>query len=182
MRHLRSLRAIPLLLGALALAACGEKDAPAPAPKAAHGPHDGTLAVLKDASGKAAGHVELKLHDDKGDLELWIAKDEAMREPFLLPLDTEIEVVFEDRDNRIVPLRVRNKERNEDEDDVATVRDGRTHYFIFPGETGADATWLMGEKFHAHVHVSFGAGAGAHRTASFELRPHGQAGHGHEHD
>ena len=38
-----------------------------------HGPHDGVTTGFADGM----GHLELKLHDDKGDLELWLYRDDA---------------------------------------------------------------------------------------------------------
>jgi hypothetical protein len=138
-------------------------------------PHDGVLAALKGPDGKPAGHLELKLHDDKGDLELWLAKDEKISQPLDLPLDAVVRVVFADHANRAVELRVRNTAKNEDEEGTANVRDGRTNYFIFPGETGADAAWLKGEKFASVVRVTFTADGKEYASEEFMLVPHTHA-------
>jgi hypothetical protein len=145
---------------------------------AEHGPHDGTVAALEGE----AGFVELKLHDDKGDLELWLAADEKIETPMDLPLDSKLEVKFLDHEGRVVTLRVRNKKRNEDEDGKANVRGDGTNYFIFPGDSGADASWLKGEDFESRVEVGFTFEGMSVTTKSFLLRPHTHGGHDHEHD
>jgi len=144
-------------------------------------PHEGVVAAFNGPDGKVAGHLELKLHDDKGDLELWLAKDAKMTEPFDLPIDAVIRVEFVDVGNRAVDLRVRNATKNEDEDGTANVRNGRTNYFIFPGETGADAKWLMGVKFASIVRLTFKADGQDHASEEFMLVPHTHAdGQGHK--
>ncbi len=140
-----------------------------------HGPHDGTVERFD------GGYVELKLHDDKGDLELWIAKDEKITQPYDLPLAATLTVTFIDRDDKSVTLRVRNKDKNEDEDGKANNRDGKTNYFIFPGDTGANATWLMGADFKSQVRVTFEAGGMRRATKAFLLKPHTHGAHGHDH-
>lgn len=146
-----------------------------------HGPHDGELAHLHDASDNEVGRIELKLHDDKGDLELWLTQDAEGKRPLDLPLDAIVHVTFAAPD-RSVELRVRNTEQNEDEDGTATVRDGKTNYFIFPGASGSDASWLVGADFHAQVTIHFERGGTPHQTGSFLLVPHGAGDHGHDHD
>ncbi|MDA1194218.1 MAG: hypothetical protein O2894_03465 [Planctomycetota bacterium] len=146
-----------------------------------HGPHDGMVAAFAGTDGKAVGHVELKLHDDKGDLELWIATDEGIKTPFDLGADSEITVTFHGRD-RTVTLRVRDKDQNADEDGTATMRAGKTNYFIYPGETGADASWLQGAEFTCPVSVTFRQGDATFTTKQFQLKPHGHGDHGHDHD
>ena len=136
------------------------------------GPHHGLVRAFLDADGHVAGYIELKLHDDKGDLELWIAKDEDMKKPFDLTSGSQPTVMFTSMKNRTVQLRVRNNDKNEDEDGVANMRAGHTNYFIFPGTTGADAKWLMGKGFKATVAVAFQSKAGVFKTKAFELTPH----------
>lgn len=148
-----------------------------------HGPtpHEGVVAAFHGPEGVLAGHLELKLHDDKGDLELWLATDAAIKTPFDLPVTATVRVHFVDVGNRIVELRVRNTAGNEDEAGVPNVRDGRTNYFIFPGETGADAAWLVGAGFASIVKVTFEAGGRAYTSEEFMLVPHTHAdGHGHK--
>ena len=138
-------------------------------------PHDGVVAAFKGPDGATAGHLELKLHDDKGDLEMWIAKDAKISQPFDLPLDATARVAFVDVKDKTVELRVRNKDKNEDEDGTGNVRDGKTNYFIFPGDTGVDATWLQGKKFQSLVRVTFTADGRTYTSEEFVLVPHTHA-------
>lgn len=138
-------------------------------------PHDGIVASFKGPDGQVAGHLELKLHDDKGDLELWIAKDSKITQPFDLPLDGSARVTFIDFQDKTVDLRVRDAAKNEDEDGKASVRDGKTNYFIFPGASGQDAAWLMGSKFQSVVRVAFTSEGRAYVSEEFILVPHTHA-------
>jgi hypothetical protein len=134
------------------------------------GPHDGVPASFK--SGEMSGQLELKLHDDKGDLELWLYQDEEFKTPLDLDLATSIEIEFIDPVAKRVTLSPRNKVKNEDEDGTANVREGKTNYFIFPGKTGSDASWLVGKDFHAIVVVRFRRGDQAFVSEEFVLKPH----------
>lgn len=146
------------------------------------GPQDGMVAAFSGPSGEA-GFLELKLHDDKGDLELWIASNEDITNPMDLPLGSKITVTFTQPKATTVVLQARNQDKNEDEDGKANNRDGKTNYFIFPGDTGADAAWLMGKSFEGQVTVTFSHGDKEFTTAAFELIPHSHDGHGgHDHD
>ena len=131
-----------------------------------HTPHHGIVVPLE------SGFAELKLHDDKGDLELWLTRDEAGSKPLDLPLDAEISVTFPDLDQKQVSLQVRNREKNEDEDGKANLRSGKTNYFIFPGDTGADASFLLGKDFVSEAVIKVSADGKTYETAPFELRPH----------
>ena len=71
------------------------------------------------------------------------------------------------------PLAKRNKAKNEDEDGTPNVRAGKTNYFIFPGETGEDASWLMGAAFKSRVRVSFPMDGKTFTSEEFVLVPHG---------
>ena len=139
---------------------------------AGEGPHHGILQAFTGADGKTAGYVEIKLHADVGDIELWIAHDEAMKKPLDLPLGARPSVTFTSMENRKVSLQVRNEDENEDEDGVANNRDGKTNYFVFPGETGRDVAWLQGKAFKATVAVAFQSGTDVYKTKAFELKPH----------
>ena len=119
--------------------------------------HGGVCAPLHGEGGEIAGWLELKLHDDKGDLELWLATDAPMTQPLDLPLDTIVSATFPALGDRSVALRVRNTAQNEDEDGKPNIRSGKTNYFIFPGDTGADASWLMGADFVSKVTVKIEA-------------------------
>ena len=49
---------------------------------------------------------------------------------------------------------------------------GRTNYFIFPGESGTDASWLCGEKWRGIAQVSFASGGRMFASEPFVLVPH----------
>lgn len=143
---------------------------------------NGVLARFIQADTKnKVGYLRLKLHDDKGDLELWLAKDAEMTQPFDLPLDGTATVTFTDKENKTTTLRVRNTDKNEDEDGKANVREGKTNYFIFPGDTGEDAAWLKGADFLATVKVAFSADGKDYVTSPFVLRPHTHGAGEHSH-
>lgn len=135
-----------------------------------HGPHDGVPATF--SGGAQQGWLELKLHDDKGDLELWLASDPRFTTPFDLPLDAVIELEFVDHAGRKVQLRARDAANNPDEDGKPNVREGKTNYFIHPGATGADASWLMGKTFQSIVVLRFTRDGVACTSEEFVLTPH----------
>lgn len=144
-------------------------------------PHDGVMAGFSGSDGAQVGFLELKLHDDKGDLELWLGLDDQLEQPFDIDLDTVVAVRLVDAGDRSVALRVRNRERNEDEDGNANVRDGKTNYFIFPGDSGVDASWLKGAEFSSIAVVSFSVGSARYTSDELMLVPHTHgegAGHG----
>jgi len=145
----------------------------------AHTPNDGAMAPFTDGL-EQVGFLELKLHDDKGDLELWLTKDGKGTVPFDLPLETTLKVSFPDLEQDSVTLQVRNTEKNEDEGGTPTIRDQKTNYFIFPGDTGVDATFLMGTEFSTNVVVSFSVDGTNYVSAPFKLVPH-TVGHFHTH-
>jgi hypothetical protein len=134
------------------------------------GAHRGVPATFK--GGETTGHLELKLHDDQGDLELWLAEDKASTRPFDLPLDATVEVEFVDVGGRKIMLRSRNTNKNEDEDGNPNIRDGRTNYFIFPSQDGEDAAWLQGRQFQSIVVVRFTRGGQPFVSEEFVLKPH----------
>ena len=134
------------------------------------GPNGGYLHPL-NAGDNAMGQIEIKLHDDAGDLEVWLTEGQTGDKPLALPLDTVIQIVFSEMEGKNVELRVRNEEKNEGEDGASNIRGGKTNYFIFPGESGADAAWLMGKDFAAKIAVTFSAD-GTDYNAAFELKPH----------
>ncbi len=136
----------------------------------AHGPHGGVIARFAGAG--TNGHLELKLHDDKGDLELWLGKDDKLTESFDLPLAATVEVEFIDVKGRKVSLRARNQTKNEDEDGKPNVRAGRTNYFVYPGASGEDSAWLRGKEFQSIVIVRFQAGETAFVSEELVLKPH----------
>ena len=81
-------------------------------------------------------------------------------------------LTFASHEGKTVELRVRNGDQNEDEDGTPNMRGGRTNYFIFPGESGQDPTWLMGEKWRGVVSVSFEADGKPQQSDPFVLVPH----------
>lgn len=136
--------------------------------------HDGISTPIYDKSGTLAGFLELKLHDDAGDLEIWISRDGAMTQPMDIPADTIIKASFLAHSGRSVDLKVRNHGQNEDEDEKPNMRDGKTNYFIFPGDTGDDSSWLQGEKFRSMVEVTFSVGEQMYKTIPFTIVGHSQ--------
>jgi hypothetical protein len=136
-----------------------------------HTPHMGITAPFHSGESHV-GFVELKLHDDKGDLELWFTKDEAGSKPYDLTLNTPIKVTFLNIEQKTVELRVRNNKNNEDEQGQGTIRGDKTNYFIFPGDTGSDASFLIGKSFVAKVAITFTVNEVTYTTKPFELKPH----------
>ncbi len=131
------------------------------------GPNDGFLHPIFDGGGKQVGTAEIKLHDDAGDIEVWLTQGGHGGEPWLLPVETSLAMDFPAIEKQVT-LAVRDNERNEDESGASTIIDGATAYFIFPGETGADASWLMGAEFAAKAELRFEEAT----TGSLILRPH----------
>lgn len=136
-----------------------------------HTPHEGILIPFR-ADQKESGFAELKLHDDKGDLELWLTTDKEGKEPFDIALDSVITVTFPRLGPKIVKLKIRNDKKNEDEDGKGNIRDKKTNYFIFPGDTKADASFLVGKDFSTAATVTFTSGGVSYTTSPFKLRPH----------
>ena len=136
-----------------------------------HTPHDGVVVPFRSGPSQA-GFLELKLHDDKGDLELWLTKDKAGDSPFDLPLDSMVTVSFPQLGGKAVELKIRNDKQNEDEDGKGNIRNNKTNYFIFPGDTKADASFLVGKGFVAEVVISFASDGVTYSTAPFKLSPH----------
>lgn len=136
-----------------------------------HTPHEGVITPF-NAKQVQVGFAELKLHDDKGDLELWLTKDIAGTKPFDLPLNSSIKVLFSNLGQKKVLLSVRNTTTNEDEEGNGNIRQNKTNYFIFPGKTGSDASFLMGSDFATKAIISFEADGILYTTPPFELYPH----------
>lgn len=89
-----------------------------------------------------------------------------------LELDSVLTVTFPNLPEGSVELRIRNAEQNEDEDGNGTIREGKTNYFIFPGDTGVDATFLTGASFATKASLTFTSGGVSYSVAPFTLRPH----------
>lgn len=145
---------------------------------ASEGPNNGNLHPIFGIDGNQVGTAEIKLHDDAGDIEVWLTQGGHGGAAWDLPVDHVLKIQFTALDKQI-DLAVRDKTENRDESDMVTVRDGKTNYFVFPGETGADAAWLMGEDFVAKAILNLEA-AGA-TTGEILLRPHVHHGDEEEH-
>ncbi|MAH66107.1 MAG: hypothetical protein CMJ27_06910 [Phycisphaerae bacterium] len=131
------------------------------------GPNQGFLQPVFDSEGTQVGTAEVKLHDDAGDLEIWLTVGGYGGDPWRLDLDTTLLLNFPGLE-REVTLAVRDRTRNEDESGESTIVDGTTSYFVFPGDTGIDASWLMGAEFAAKAELQIEDAT----TGAFVLRPH----------
>lgn len=170
-RRLSAMKNRPGLLAILLVAGgCGDNPKALTHSHEGLGPHSGEAATF--LSGVITGHLELKLHDDKGDLELWLCEDEKFEQPFDLALDAAVEVEFLDVDGRKITLRPRNTGKNEDEAGQPNVRAGKTNYFIFPSRDGEDASWLQGVQFQSNVIVRFTRDGQAFASEKFVAKPH----------
>ena len=69
-------------------------------------------------------------------------------------------------------MRVRNGDKNEDEEDAPNMRGSGTNYFVFPGESGQDAEWLKGETWRSIATVAFEAQGSSFACDPFVLVPH----------
>ena len=145
--------------------------------------NDGILSVFKAVDAPAGGapmFLELKLHGDAGDLELFLYerfpisdwKTKGKPAPFDIPKDSVVTLTFPSHENKSVELRVRNDKENEDEDGKPNMRGNGTNYFIFPGESGQDPEWLKGEKARYNVTVTFQANGKSYAADPFVLVPH----------
>ena len=131
------------------------------------GSNGGFLFPIFDNNREQTGTVEIKLHDDAGDLEVWLKTGGYEGDPWRLPTNTMLTLNFPAL-NKSVTLAVRDQDRNEDESGASTIIEGNTNYFVFPGSTDEDASWLMGADFAAKVELRFEEAT----TGSFVLRPH----------
>ena len=161
----------------------GEEEAVVDFARGAAPCNDGILSVLKatdDAEWR--GFLELKLHGDAGDLELWLYANAGGQTswqshtgkpvPFDVPKDTVVRLSFPSHAGKTIELRVRNGDENEDEEGTANMRGSGTNYFIFPGESGQDPEWLKGEKWRGVVVVAFEAEGKSFACDPFVLVPH----------
>lgn len=163
----------------------GEEEAVVDFARGAAPCNDGILSVLKatdDAEWR--GFLELKLHGDAGDLELYLYASAGEQSwgrshggkpvPLDVPKDTVVRLSFPSHEGKTVELRVRNDDQNEDEEGAPNMRDGGlTNYFIFPGESGQDPEWLKGEEWRGIVTVALEAADGKSFACDpFVLVPH----------
>ncbi|MFM1848928.1 MAG: hypothetical protein RL417_2402 [Pseudomonadota bacterium] len=144
------------------------------------GPHGGVIARCKSEDEKPI-YAEIKLHDDKGDIELWLAQSADFKTSLLLPVATRLSLTFREHPKTIA-LAVRDEKSNKDEDGVSHLKDGGTDYFVFPGETGADAAWLQGGEFIDEAALSIEGAALGVSCPVITVVPHthGAGGHSHE--
>ncbi len=131
------------------------------------GPNQGFLHPVFNTEGEQVGTAEVKLHDDAGDIEIWLSEGGYGGDPWRLSLDTKLQLELPALE-RTVELAVRDRDRNEDESGASTIREGLTDYFIYPGESGMDASWLMGSEFAARAELRIDQAT----TGPFVLRPH----------
>jgi len=129
------------------------------------------------------GFLELKLHGDAGDLELWLYSQAASAAefkrgkptPFDVPKETVVTLTFPGHGGKTVTLAVRNGDQNEDEDGKPNMRASGTNYFVFPGESGQDPAFLVGEtvtSWRGMVSAAFEANGKSYAADQFVLVPH----------
>jgi hypothetical protein len=92
--------------------------------------------------------------------------------PLDVPKETVIRLTFPSHPDKTLEMRIRNDDKNEDEEGTPNLRDGGTNYFIFPGESGQDAEWLKGEDWRGVAVVSFEADSKPFASDPFVLVPH----------
>jgi len=139
----------------------------------------GIMSVFK----AIGGFLELKLHGDAGDLELWLYSGASLTQnafknaefkptPFDVPKETVVTITFPSHAGKQVKLAVRDMDKNPDEEGKENMRGGGTNYFIFPGETDQDPEWLKDEKWRGTAVVSFDGPAGKVECEPFVLCAH----------
>jgi len=138
----------------------------------------GAIAGFTGPDGKPAGLAKLWLGDRTGELEVWLATTKGMT--FDVPLDTVIQVKMIDKKGRTVELRIKDKKLNHFEDAKSNIRNGKSNYFVFPGDREVDVRWLASPIFRAVCVVSFTVDGKRYTTQSFALTTP-QAAHGHSH-
>ena len=159
----------------------GEEEATIDFARGAAPCNGGILTVLKaENAPEWRGYLELKLHGDAGDLELWLYGGFSVSNwstvskptPFDVPKETVMKLAFQSHAGKTLEMRIRNADNNEDEEGTPSMRSGRTNYFIFPGESGADQEWLKGEKWRGVATVAFEADGKSYACDPFVLVPH----------
>jgi len=143
------------------------------------GPHHGWMIKLYSPDGTHNAWAEVKLHDDKGDLEVWYTQLENLGEPLSLELDTLNACTFPVRELK-TDFFVRNRKKNEDEDGNPTILNGKTNYFIFPTRADQDPKPFLGESFASPATLTVGdPQAPRLQSPSFLLVPHVHSDDGH---
>lgn len=137
------------------------------------GKHEGLVARCS-IDPKREVFAELKLHDDKGDLELWLTSDREGLSPYGISLSEEVRVELAEN-KRSVTLKVRDTTENKDEDGVSHLKSGRADYFIYPGTSGDSAAWLSGISFIDEARVSFSENGDTISCEWVTLLPHSHA-------
>jgi len=159
----------------------GEEEASVSWARGSNPVNGGILSVLKadDKPDKPSGFLELKLHGDAGDLELWLyVNTDGLNKkprPLDVPKETVLSLTFPSHAGKTIEMRVRDMEENADEDGKPNMRQGGTNYFIFPGESGQDPAWLVGEtvtSWRGVVSVAFDANGKSYVAEPFVLVPH----------
>ena len=69
-------------------------------------------------------------------------------------------------------MRVRNGDKNEDEEVTPNMQSVGTNYFIFSGESGQDLEWLKGEEWRGVVAMRFEVDDKSFMCDPFVLVPH----------
>ena len=151
----------------------------------AHGQREGILAPFHDGTGAEVGRMEWKLDTDAGLLEVWISSGGGDGMPFDLPVTERVTLTFHDLD-RSIDLVVLDPVENVDSDGYATVREGRTNYFVFPVGEGVDVAWLEDDAFASQVSATFMRDGTLYTGAVFKLVAYDHVGaddnhHGHSH-
>ena len=123
----------------------------------------GVAALIIDDGEMDSGFLELTLHEDEGRLDLWLARDGAMKEPMSLPIDAVIEARFPTLGDRAIEFRARDDDRKQD--------GGKTHHFVFPGSSETGAAWLRIDDFRSPLTISFSLDGEPHTAGPFVLVP-----------
>ncbi|MDF3129695.1 hypothetical protein P0Y35_10860 [Kiritimatiellaeota bacterium B1221] len=145
------------------------------------GPHHGWMIKLYSPEGVHSGWAEVKLHDDKGDIEVRYQEVEDPAKPLLLPPETVNVLLFPELKLQ-ADLFVRNLDENEDEDGVPTLMNGETHYFIFPTREDQDPKPFLGKKFASPARLLLGDPSEPQlMSPGFLLLPHVHGAEGHHH-
>jgi signal transduction histidine kinase len=157
----------PLSIAKDNFAKCGQENH-------SHGPHHGNLTRLSN-SGKKLCYVEIKLrnnNNDKADIELWTSHDKDFTQPFGLPLDSVIRLDFLGEYSRSIELKVRDTVKNVDQYGHSNIHNSQASYFIFPGQTAVDTSWLAGFDFRAPIRAQITHDGKTYNSNTFVLIPH----------
>ncbi len=144
-------------------------------PAIRYGPKGGILARLSRADDPDYGWLEIRLDAASGRVALWLARDPDMTEPLALPVSTNIALTLVEHEDRRVTLRPADAVANVDTSGQPTVRDGKTHYFVFPAPEAAPPAWLRDPKLDAVARLSLLQDRIAYVSDDFALRPAGDA-------